>query len=204
VLPEEILERRGRLLRFNPSCSTRYCEHSSIAYQLTSLASPMLDDLVLVERWPALAAVTAGSGPHAVSTSVGGIPVTFYVADNEDETGFDPEDLEARRSALAADVDAPHVLDIYDHGRVHHLPIEPRGEWLDLASLLGAFNTILAAHRSELRFLTLDPHCSPCAHVVVGPASGLVAASIEGLLEPVDPYHYLWTEPTFDPGTPDR
>lgn len=49
ILPEEVLEARGRLANFNPGCSTRYCEHAPVMYQLIQLVSPVLDDVVLEE-----------------------------------------------------------------------------------------------------------------------------------------------------------
>lgn len=202
VLPEEILERHGRLLRFNPSCAPRYCEHAPLAYELAGLVSPVLDGLIFDERWPALAAVDLGTGPRAVSSSVRGIPVTFHVAasDDDDGIGFDSADLARLQAAFETAVAAPHVLEIYDDGHVYHLPIRRRGEWLDLAALVGALNSILTEHHSPLRLVTLDPHCMPCARVVAGPAGGLIAAAFDGLIEPVDPFKELWVEPGFDPG----
>ncbi len=199
VLPEEILEDRGRLLRFNPSCSLRYCEHAPLTYLLADLVSPALDDLVIEERWPALERVELGSGPRAVSTSLRGIPVTFHVAEDPRGAGYDVEHFEKLRGAVGDALEAPHELILYGGGKVYRLPIRYLGEWFDLEALVGGLNTVLAERDSDLRFATLDPHCIPCARVVAGPGDGLVEAAFSGLLEPVDPFKELWVLPSFDP-----
>jgi len=200
VLPEEILEQHGRLLRFNPSCPVRYCEHAPLLYRLAQLASPELDDLVVAERWPALERVDFGVGRHGVSTSLRGIPVTFQVATGTTESAHDPEDLARLRRAALDAAAQPHTMAIYDRGRVYHLPVRNLGEWYDLEALLGGLNAVLDDRGSPLRFATLEPHCIPCAQVVVGAVDGLTGAAFDGLIELADPFRELWTHPDFDPG----
>ncbi len=53
---------------------------------------------------------------------------------------------------------------------------------------------------SSLRFAALEPHCIPCAQVVVGPIDGLISAAFDGLIEVTDPFRELWTHSSFDPG----
>jgi hypothetical protein len=197
VLPEEVLEQRGRLVTFNPSCAVRYCEHAPLMYQLIDLTSPVLDDVVLEEQWPALEGVELGSGPRQVSTSIGGIPVTLRVAENEDG-GFDRDEHDRLRSAIEGAREQPHLLAAYSKGRAFTLNIRYLGEWYDLETLLAGLNTILADRGSDLRYVTLDPHCVPCAKVVVGPGNGLIEAAFAGLIEVVDPFKELWTQRSFD------
>lgn len=199
VLPEEILERHGRLLRFNPGCPIRYCEHAPLLYSLVQLASPELDDLVIAERWPALERVVFGSGSRKVSTSLRGIPVTFRVATDAAGDGHDLENLERLRTAALEALEEPHSITIYDRKRVYRLPIRHLGEWYDLEALLGGLNTVLAEHGSSLRYATLEPHCIPCARVVVGPIDGLIGAAFDGLIEVTDAFRELWTHSDFDP-----
>jgi len=199
VLPAEVLERAGRLARFNPSCDVRYCAHAKLLYTLVDLASPVLDDVVIEERWPALERVDLGSGPRAVSTSVHAIPVTFRVTEGEGDATFDQDDYERLRGGLETALGEPHEVIVYAGGRRYRLPIRQLGEWIDLEALVGGLNTILTARRSELRLVTLEPYCIPCAQVLAGPRDGLVAASFAGLIEVVDPFKELWTQPSFDP-----
>ncbi len=200
VLPDEILERRGRLARFNPSCAVRYCEHAPRMYQLADLASPVLDDLIIEERWPALEAVNLGSGPQSVSTSVRGIPVTFLVAEGKDGSAYDQAQLQQHQTAVEQALRQPHEITVYTGGEVYRLSVRYLGEWIDVETLVGALNTILADRRSDLRFVTLAPHCIPCARVLVGPRDGLIEAAFGGIIEVVDPFNELWTLPSFDPG----
>jgi hypothetical protein len=197
VLPEELLEHRGRLVTFNPGCAVRYCEHAPLMYQLIDLTSPVLDDVVLEEQWPALEGVDLGSGPHQVSTSIDGIPVTLRVAEHKDG-GFDRDEHHRLRAAIESARGQPHVLSAYSRGRAYRLHVRNLGEWYDLETLLAGLNTILADRGSELRYATLDPHCVPCAKVVVGPGNGLIEAAFAGLIEVVDPFKELWTQRSFD------
>ena len=199
VLSEEILEQHGRLLRFNPGCPVRYCEHAPLLYRLTELASPELDELVIAERWPALEQVDFGSGSRAVSTSLRGIPVTFRVATDAIGSGHDPADLEHLRTEALKALEQPHAMTLYDRGRVYRLPVRQLGEWYDLEALLGGLNTVLADRGSTLRYATLEPQCIPCAQVVVGPMDGLIDAAFDGLIEVTDPFRELWTHSDFDP-----
>jgi hypothetical protein len=198
VLPAEILERYGRLARFNPSCDVRYCAHAPLLYALVDLVSPVLDDLVIEERWPALEGVELGSGSRAVSTSVHAINVTFQVAEGQDDEAVDRDQLERLRGALEAALDEPHEILLYAGERRYRLPIRHLGEWIDLEALVGGLNTILAERCSDLRLVTLEPFCIPCAQVLAGPRDGLVAADFAGLVEVVDPFKELWTQPSFD------
>jgi len=197
VLPNEILERQRRLLRFNPSCAVRYCEHATLGYELIALVSPTLDDLVITERWPALDALRFGNGSRTVSTSIRGIPITFSV--DEDESGsFDRTEYDQLREAAEEALTEAHELIVYSRGKTYRLPIRNLGEWYDLEALIGGLNTLLSERKSDLRFITLAPHCVPCAQVLAGPGDGLIEASLAGLIEVVDPFNELWTRPTFD------
>ena len=198
VLPEEVLEQRGRLADFNPGCAVRYCEHAPLMYQLIDLASPVLDDVVLEERWPALETLDLGSGPRKVSTSIGGIPVTLRVAALEDG-GFDRDEHDRLRTVVESAREQPHALTAYSKGRAYRLHIRNLGEWYDLETLLAGLNTILADRGSDLRYVTLDPHCVPCAKVVAGPRDGLIEAAFAGLIEVADPFKELWTQRGFEP-----
>jgi len=197
VLADEIFEQHGRLLRFNPSCAVRYCEHATLMYDLVALVSPTLDDLVIAERWPALEAVRMGTGNRTVSTSIRGIPITFFL--DEDETGsFDQAEYDQRREAAEKALVKPHEIIIYSKGKTSTLPIRNLGEWYDLEALIGGLNTILSGRKSDMRFITLAPHCIPCAQVLAGPGDGLIEAAFAGWIEVVDPFNELWTRPTFD------
>lgn len=198
VLPAEIIEQHGRLLRFNPGCPPRYCEHAPLLYRLAQLASPELDDLVVAEQWPALEDVDFGSGNLGVSTSLRGIPATFWVSREAGGGDHDPEDLKRLRRAARDALEEPHALTIYDHGRAYLFSVRYLGEWYDLEALLGALNTVLTDRGSPLRFAALEPHCMPCAQVVVGPIDGLVEAAFAGLLVLADPFRELWTHTDFD------
>jgi hypothetical protein len=167
-------------------------------YQLKDLTSPVLDDVVLEERWPALEEVDLGSGPRKVSTSIGGIPVTMRVAELEDGS-FDRDEHDRLRAAIEGAREQPHALTAYSKGRAYRLPIRNLGEWYDLETLLAGLNTILADRGSDLRYATLDPHCVPCAKVVAGPGNGLTEAAFAGLIEVADPFKELWTQRGFDP-----
>lgn len=198
VLPQEVLEQFGRLADFNPGCAVRYCEHAPLMYRLIDLTSPVLDDVVLEERWPALETLDLGSGPRKVSTSIGGIPVTLRVAELEDGS-FDREEHDRLRWTIESAREQPHALTAYSKGRAYQLHIRNLGEWYDLETLLAGLNTILADRGSDLRYATLDPHCIPCAKVVAGPRDGLIEAAFEGLIEVADPFKELWTLPSFEP-----
>lgn len=198
VLPEEVLEHYGRLADFNPGCAVRYCEHAPLMYQLIDLTSPVLDDVVLEERWPALEALDLGSGPRKVSTSIGGIPVTMRVAELEDGS-FDRDEHDRLRRVIEDAREQPHALTAYSEGRAFGLPIRNLGQWHDLETLLAGLNTILADRGSDLRYVTLDPHCIPCAKVVAGPGNGLIDAAFAGLIEVADPFKELWTQSSFEP-----
>jgi len=198
VLTEEVLEQSGRLADFNPGCPVRYCEHAPLTYQLMDLVSPALDDIVLEERWPALETVDLGSGPRTVSTSIGGIPVTLRVAEDEDGA-FDRDEHDRLRAAIEDAREQPHELTAFSEGRAYRLHIRNLGEWFDLETLLAGLNTLLADRGSDLRYVALDPHCVPCAKVVAGPRKGLVEAAFSGLMEVADPFKQLWTQPSFDP-----
>jgi len=198
VLPVEVIEQYGRLANFNPGCPVRYCEHAPLMYQLIDLTSPVLDDVMLEELWPALEAVDLGSGPRKVSTSIGGIPVTMRVAELEDGS-FDRDEHDRLRAAIESAREQPHALTAYSKGRTYRLPIRNLGEWYDLETLLAGLNTILADRGSDLRYATLDPHCIPCAKVVAGPGNGLIDAAFAGLIEVADPFKELWTQRGFDP-----
>ncbi len=199
VLPHELLENRGRLLRFNPSCSLRHCEQAPLLYRLADLAGPALADLVIEERWPALEQVDLGSGPRAVATSVGGIPVQFNVAAGEAPNSFDREHHDRLREGVERARDAPHEVLIHAGKRIYTLQIRNLGEWYDLETLIGGLNTILAERKSQIRYVTLAPRCIPCAQVLAGPRDGLIAAAFDGLIEVVDPFRELWTLRNFDP-----
>jgi len=198
VLPVEVLEQRGRLADFNPSCAVRYCEHAPLMYQLIDLASPVLDDVVLEERWPALESLDLGSGPRKVSTSIGGIPVTLRVAELEDGS-FDRDEHDRLRTVIEGARDQPHMLTAFSKGHAYRLHIRRLGEWYDLETLLAGLNSILADRRSDLRYVTLDPHCVPCAQVVAGPGDGLIEAAFAGLIEVADPFKEIWTQSGFEP-----
>jgi len=199
ILADEILEQHGRLLRFNPKCAVRYCEHAPLMYRLAALVSPLLDDLVIEERWPALERVDMGSGTRSVSTSIRGIPVTFSVGEDAPGGAYDQEIYEELRRDVEQALEEPHEIIIFADGKVHRLPIRNLGEFYDLEQLIGGLNSVLADRRHNLRFLTLDPHCVPCAWVLAGPGDGLIEAAFAGLIEVVDPFDKLWTQPTFDP-----
>ena len=198
VLTDEVLDQHGQLAFFNPSCAVRYCEHAPLMYQLIDLASPVLDDIVLEERWPGLETVDLGSGPRAVSTSIGAIPVTLRVAEREDGS-FDRDQHDRLRAAIDDARNQPHLLTAYSNGRAYRLDIRNLGEWYDLETMLAGLNTLLADRDSDLRFVTLDPHCVPCAKVVAGPRDGLIEAAFTGLIEVTDPFKQLWTQRSFDP-----
>jgi hypothetical protein len=197
VLPEEILEQRGRLASFNPGCSVRYCEHAPLMYQLIGLVSPELDDVVLEERWPALESLDLGSGPRSVSSRIDGMSFPLHVAENEDGS-FDRDEHDRLVAEIKSARRQAHVLTAYSKGRAYRLNIRNLGEWYDLETLLAGLNTLLADHGSDLRYATLDPHCVPCARVVVGPGQGLIDAAFAGLIEVTDPFHLLWTQRNFD------
>ena len=59
-------------------------------------------------------------------------------------------------------------------------------------------NSILAARKSDFRYVALAPHCIPCANILAGPGDGLIDAAFAGLIEVVDPFNELWTQPSFD------
>ncbi len=198
VLPVEVLEHRGRSVSFNPGCSARYCEHARLMYRLMDLTSPALDDVVLVERWPALETVVFGSGPRKVSTTVGGISVTLHVTEGEDG-GFDRDEHDRLRDSISSALNQSHVLTAYTEGRAYRLRLRNLGDWFDLETLMAGLNTMLADRGSELRYATLDHHCVPCAKVVAGPRDGLIEAAFDGLLEVTDPFKELWTQPGFEP-----
>ncbi len=199
VLPHELLESRGRLLRFNPSCSLRHCEHAPLLYSLADLAGAALADLVIEERWPALEQVDLGSGPRAVSTTVGGISVQFKVAAGKEPKSFDREHHDRLREGVERARAENHQVLIHAGNRTYELQIRNLGEWYDLETLLGGLNTILAERKSDIRYVTLAPRCIPCAQVLAGPRDGLVAAAFDGLIEVVDPFRELWTLRNFDP-----
>ncbi len=196
VLASEVLEAGGRLLRFNPSCPMRYCEHGPLAYQLVELVSPALDDLVIEERWPALEEVPMGSGHRTVSTSVNGIPVTYSV--DEDATGgIDQEQIDRLHDAAQRALEKPHELIFYVKGAAFRIELTNVGGWYDLEALIGGLNTILADRKSDLRYVPLAPHCVPCTQILAGPNDGLIDAAFAGLIEVVDPFNELWTQPGF-------
>jgi len=200
VLSSEILESRARLHRFSPSCMPRYCEHAPTMYRLADLAGGRLDDVIIEERWPALEQVDLGSGPHKVATSVGGIPVTFHITESDDDAGtFDRSRYDQLRNAVEVARDEPHELRLYTDGKVYSLAVRRLGEFMNLEALVGGLNTILADRGSDWRLVTLAPHCIPCAQVAAGPRDGLVGATMQGLIEVVDPFHEQWTLPNFDP-----
>jgi len=198
VLPDEVLEHWSGLASFNPGCSARYCEHADLVYRLMELTSPILDDVILEERWPALEEVALGSGTQRISTSIGGVPVTLNVAGDE-HGGFDRDDHDRLREAIAHAQDQPHELTAYSDGRAYRLRLRHFGDWYDLETVLAGLNTLLADRGSDLRYATLDPHCVPCAKVVAGPQDGLIEAAFAGLIEVTDPFKELWTQPTFKP-----
>ncbi|MGD9254051.1 MAG: hypothetical protein PVG92_08980, partial [Holophagae bacterium] len=198
ILPAEVLEHSGRLARFNPGCSVRYCEHAPLMYELIDLASPELDDVVLHERWPALETLDFGAGPRSLSSRVDGISYPLQVAETEDGS-FDREEHDQLVDAIKSARQQPHELTAYSKGRAYRLRIRNLGEWYDLETLLAALNTILADRNSTLRYITLDPHCVPCAQVVAGPKNGLIDAAFLGLIEVTDPFKELWTHRNFDP-----
>ena len=198
VLAQEILEHWGRSAFFNPGCSARYCEHAPLMYELIDLVSPALDDVSLEERWPALEAVDLGSGPRRISTTIGAIPVTLHVAEGENG-GFDRDDHDRLRDAISSAREQPHTLVAYSAGRAYRMRLRNLGDWYDLEVLLAGLNTLLADRGSELRYVTLDPHCVPCAMVVAGPGGGLIEAAFDGLIEVTDPFKELWAQPGFDP-----
>lgn len=200
VLAQEILEHWGRSVFFNPRCSTRYCEHAPLMYELIALVSPALDDVILEERWPTLEAVDLGSGPRRVSTTIGAIPVTLHVAEGENG-GFDNDDFNRLRDAIATAREQPHVLFAYSEGHAYRIRLRNLVEWYDLEVLLAGLNTLLADRGSDLRYVTLDPHCVPCAMVVAGPRNGLIEAAFGGLIEVTDPFKELWGQPGFDSTT---
>ena len=197
VLPEEVLEHRGRLADFNPGCSVRYCEHTPLMYELIDLASPELDDVVLEERWPALEAVDLGSGSRSVSATIDGISFPLHVAEMEDGS-FDRNEHDLLVIAIKGARKQPHSLTAYSRGRAYRLHIRNLGEWYDLETLIAGLNTLLAERGSDLRYATLDPHCVPCAKVVAGPGNGLIDAAFEGLIEAADPFKLLWTQRSFE------
>ncbi len=198
VLASEILESHGRLVRFSPACAVRYCEHAPLMYRLAATAGEQLDDVTIMERWPALERVDLGSGPRAVSTTVGAIPVTFHVFESDEHDTFDPQHFEKLRSAFEQALAEPHELSVYTEGKVYRLTVRNLGEWYDLETLLGGLNTFLADRGSDIRLITLTPYCIPCAQVVAGPREGMIEAAFEGLITVVDPFHELWTLPNFD------
>ena len=197
ILTSEILERNGRLLRFNPSCPARYCEHAPLAYQLVDLISPTLDDLMIEERWPSLEEVPMGSGDRAVSTTVDGISVNYFV--DEDATGgIDGDQVDRLREGARQALAEPHELIVYAKGAAFRIGLRNLGDWYDLEALIGGLNSILAARKSDFRYVALAPHCIPCANIVAGPSDGLIDAAFAGLIEVVDPFNELWTQPSFD------
>jgi hypothetical protein len=197
VLPDEVLEPRGRLAGFNPDCAVRYCEHAPMMYQLIDLSSPELDDVVLEERWPALETLEFGSGPRSVSATIAGISFPLHVAETEDG-GFDRDQHDRLVTIIKGARKQPHVLTAYSRGRAYRMHIRNLGEWFDLETLLAGLNTLLAERGSDLRYATLDPHCVPCAQVVAGPGSGLIDAAFAGLIEAADPFKLLWTQRNFE------
>lgn len=200
ILPAEILEQQGRLARFNPTCAVRYCEHAPLLYRLADLASPELDDLIIEERWPALQRLTLGSGERAVSATVRGIPVTFRVDAAADGNSFDRRQYEQLVAGVKRALVQPHEVTMYTGGKAYRLTLRYLGEWADLEALVGGLNTILSDRGSHLRYVTLEPHCIPCAQVLAGPRDGLIEAAFAGLIEVTDPFKELWTLPNFDPG----
>ena len=124
--------------------------------------------------------------------------MTLHVADGEDGS-FDREEHDRLRAAIEEARDQPHLLTAYSKGRAYRLALRNLGEWYDLETLLAGLNSILADRRSDLRYATLDPHCVPCAKVVIGPVDGVIAAAFKGLIEVADPFKELWTQPSFDP-----
>lgn len=197
VLPEEILEAYGRLLRFNPECSLRYCEHAPLLYQLADLAAPELDNVIFEERWPALEQVYFGSGPSKVTTTMRAIPMTFNV--REKDGSFDKEHFEELKNGVEEALSRSHLINVYVDGNVYRLHIRNLGEWYDLESLIGGLNHLLTTHGSSKRFVTLQRYCRPCADVLAGPKDGLIRASFGGLIEIIDPFKNIWTEPGFNP-----
>jgi hypothetical protein len=197
VLPEEVLEHRGRLANFSPACNPRYCEHAPLMYQLIGLVSPELDDVVLRERWPALETLDFGSGPRSVSTAIDGIPFRLQVAEKEDGS-LDRDQHDRLTAEIENARKQPHVLTAYSGGRAYRLRIRNLRNWYDLETLIAGLNTLLAENGSNLRFTTLDPHCVPCAKVVAGPGEGLIDAAFGGLIEVTDPFKLLWTQRSFD------
>ncbi len=198
VLASEILESHGRLVRFSPACAVRYCEHAPLMYRLAATAGGELDDLMVEERWPALERVDLGSGPRAVSTTVGAIPVTFHVFESDEDETFDRQHLDELRSAFEQALAEPHEFRVYTKEKTYRLTVRNLGEWYDLETVLGGLNTILADRGSDTRLVTLAPHCVPCAQVLAGPSEGLIEAAFEGLIAVVDPFYELWTLPNFD------
>jgi hypothetical protein len=162
------------------------------------LTSPVLDVVILEERWPALEKVDLGSGPRAVATTVGGIPVTLHVA--EDQSGeLDRNDHDRLVDEVSHARTRSHQLTAYSEGRAYRMELRNLGPWYDLETVIAGLNTMLADRRSELRYATLDPHCVPCALVVAGPGDGLVAAAFDGLIEVTEPFELLWLRPDFVP-----
>jgi hypothetical protein len=91
------------------------------------------------------------------------------------------------------------VLTAYCDGRAYRLRLRSLGDWYDLETLLASINTALADRGSDLRYVTLDPRCAPCARVVAGPRDGLIAAAFDGLIEVTDPFEGLWARVDFVP-----
>ena len=91
------------------------------------------------------------------------------------------------------------MINAYVDGEVYRFKIRNLGEWYDLGTLIGGLNHIMAMRGSRIRYVSLEPNCSPCADVFVGPRDGLIHATFEGLIEVVDPFKGLWAEPSFNP-----
>ncbi len=198
VLPTDVFEAYGQMLHFNPACdSQRYCKHAPLLYQLSSLASPELDNIIIEEQWPALEHIDFGTGPIKVSTRFQAHSVTFNV--REKDGTFDREHHEELINAVKNGLLKSHVINIYLGGYVYRIQIRNLQGWYDLESLIGGLNHILSVLGSSTRFVALQPYCTPCARVLAAPGKGLIRGTFEGLIVVVEPFENIWTEPDFEP-----
>ncbi len=198
VLPTDIFEAYGQMLHFNPACDgQRYCSHAPLLYKLASLASPELDKMIIEEQWPALERIDFGTGTKKISSRFRALSVPLNV--REKDGSFDREHHEELISAIKKALDKPHVINIYLGGYAYRGQIRNLLGWYDLESLIGGLNYILSVSGSRKRFVALQPYCTPCARVLAAPGKGLMNGVFEGLIEVVEPFENIWTEPGFDP-----
>jgi hypothetical protein len=143
-----------------------------------ALAAPDLDDAVIEESWPALAALSLDRGPAATPIDVAGLALTVGVP----EGGAREAALAELTREIEAALDQSSLLDVYTGGERFRFRMTPDVRGADLTGVIGALNAVLTARGSEKRLLELAPTRDPLA--IGGTRAALLGAIEQGELRP--------------------